>query len=105
MLGPLVAVVLGPGPLGSCCSKSRPIWTRASLNQAGDSTVLSDTTPKSVLTMSVPLADSDTVMTGAVCTPLGEFQRCMLYCADSVFLGLRLTSTLPKPTLLVPWRG
>src|SRR5258708_30284507 len=105
MLGTLVTDVLGPGPFGSCCSRSRPIWTRASLSHAEASTVFSDATAKSVLTMSVPLAECETLMTGWVWTPLGEFHRCMLYCRVRLFAWLRLKSTLPKPTLLVPERG
>src|ERR1043165_4540718 len=105
-LGPLVTDVLGtPGAFGVCASKSRPTCTRASFSQLGDMIVLSDATKKSVLTMSVPLADCETVMTGCVCTPFGEFQRCALYCTDRLFFCDRLKSTLPKPTSLVPERG
>ena len=78
---PPVTVVPGPAvAFGSCCSKSRPICTRASFSQRSESTVFTVARAKSVLTLSVPFADGATEMTGCVWTPLGESQRCMLYC-------------------------
>ena len=87
---PPVTVVPGPlGVFGNCCSKSRPICTRASLSQRCETTEFIENNAKSVFTTSLPFADGETEMTGWVCTPFGESHRCMLYCAVKVFLLLK----------------
>ena len=63
---PPVTDVPGPTPFGVCCSLSRPICMRISFSHRGLMMLFQLITPKSVVTMSVPLADSATVMTACV---------------------------------------
>ncbi len=62
-------------------------------------------TKKSVVTRSLPFCDCATETTGCVCTPFGEFQRCELTLRLSVLALFSVTSTFPRPTLLLPLRG
>src|SRR5438034_7903370 len=55
--------------------------------------------------MSLPLAEGATETLGCVWMPFSEFQRCELRLRLSVFELLIVTSTLPRPTLLLPSRG